>query len=133
MNYRALFVIATVLAMGTAVAGGPHHQGGPNIERLAILLDLDDYQAQEVERIMTEHREAAEAKREEFRASGERPDRETIEAHREEMRASLRAELETVLTAEQLEKLDVLHEMRGDRRAHKQGRRDFDSTDDETS
>lgn len=137
MTYRALTIIALMLAMGTAAAddGGRRGDRGPDIDRLAIVLEMDDYQKQEVERIFTEHRETAKVKREEFRATGERPDRETIEAHHEEMRASLRAELETVLTAEQLEKLDALHEMRGDRRRgpprHKHRR--VDDNDEESS
>ena len=115
MKNLALLIVAAMLAMGIAVADEPPHPRGPNIEQLATLLDLDDYQAQELERIMTEHRAAAEAKRDAYRASGERPDRATVEADREQMRESLRAELSTVLTAEQLEKFDALHEMRGNR------------------
>ena len=126
MTYRTLLIVAAVLAMGTAAADGPRRPDGPNIERLAVLLDLDDYQAQEVDRIMSEHRQAAEAKREAHRASGERPDRETIRAEREQMREALRTELATVLSAEQLEKLDVLREMRGDRHPRRHPRRDFD-------
>ncbi len=113
MNYRTLATIAFLFIMGTALAEGPRPPGGPNIDQLTTLLDLDAYQAQEVERIMTEHREAAEAQREAFRTADERPDRETVQAQRKELKASLRSELETVLTADQLKKLDVLHEMRG--------------------
>lgn len=121
MTNRILVIVAALLAMGTAVADGPRHAGGPDIEQLTTLLELDAYQAQEVERIMTAHREAAKARRDEFRAAGERPDRETVQAHRQEMRASLQAELATVLSADQLAKLDALHEMRGKRppRGHK--------------
>ena len=139
MKYRALLIIASVLVAGTAVAAGPHAKGGPpgpDIDKLAILLDLNDGQKQELDRIFTEQREAVEAKREAFRASGERPDRETVEASREAMRASTRAQLETVLTPAQLEKLDVLHEMRGDRREHHPGkhrRPDIDESNQESN
>ena len=133
MTYRVLLIVAALLAMGTAAADH-HDKGGmrgPNMDRLATVLELDDSQKSEVERIMTEHRAAAQAQREAFRASGERPDRETIEAHREAMRASLRADLEGVLTAEQLEKLDALHEMRDEmrdtKREQRQRRQDADS------
>lgn len=136
MNYhRQLIVIALTLIAGTALADGPRHGGmrGPDVDNLAIVLELDDYQKQEVERIMTGHHEAAKARREAHRAAGQRPDRETIVAEREQMQANLRAQLETVLSAEQLEKLDALRAMRGDRppRGHGHKRRHFDRGDEE--
>lgn len=134
MNYRELVVIALTLIAGTALADGPRHDGmrGPDMDNLAIVLELDDHQKQEFERTMTAHHEAARARREAHRASGQRPDRETMEAERQQMQAGLRAQLETFLSAEQLEKLDALRAMRGDRppRGHK--RRHFDRGDEET-
>ena len=131
MTYRTLIVVTLTLIAGTALAEGPRPDGmrGPDLDKLAIVLELDDFQKQEFGRIMSEHHEAAMARREAYRASGERPDRETIEATREQMQASLRAQLETVLSAEQMEKLDALRAMRGERppRHHKhrgQGRID---------
>lgn len=123
MNYRTLVVVALTLVAGTALADGPRPGGmrGPDIDNLAIILELNDQQKQEVEKIMSAHHEAAMARREAHRAAGERPDRETIEAEREQMRADLHARLQTVLSAEQLEKLDAMRAMRGDRppRHHK--------------
>ncbi len=124
MNHRAFIIVAFLLAASTAVAddsrkGGPR---GPDIDQLAIVLEMDDYQKQEFERITTEHREAAKARREAMRESGERPDRETMKAAREAMRADLRAQLGTVLTAEQLVKLDALQEMHRDKRPGKNKR-----------
>ncbi|MEJ2298765.1 MAG: hypothetical protein P8X94_09770 [Woeseiaceae bacterium] len=133
MTQRFALFAVLILAMGTAGADGLRHKGpdGPDIDSLAILLDLDDYQKQEVERIMTEHRAAAEARREAFRASGERPDPETIKAQREAMRANLQTELATVLSPEQLEKLDTLREMRRDRHPRKHRRHDVMTDDSE--
>lgn len=128
MTYRQLAVIGLTLIAGTALADGPRQGGarGPDVDQLAIVLELDDYQKQEVERIMTEHHEAARARREAHRASGERPDRETMAAVREQMQANLRAELATVLSGEQLEKLDALKAMRGDRQSRRHKNRDFE-------
>ena len=135
MTYRVALIVTLLLAMGTAGAEGMHHKRaqGPDIDHLAVVLDLDDYQKQEVERIMTEHRAAADARREAFRASGERPDRETMETQREAMRASLNEELATVLSAEQLEKLDALREMRRDRHPRKHLRHDVPMEDTNAS
>lgn len=139
MTYRTLAIVALTLTAGTALADCPRQGGmrGPDTDNLAIVLELDDQQKQQFEQIMGEHRAAADARREAHRASGERPDRETIEATREQMRASLRAQLETVLSAEQLEKFDALRAMRGDRppRHHprRHERRDFDGSDEEAS
>ena len=129
MTHRLALFVVLILAMGTAGADGMRHKGpqGPDMDNLAILLDLDDHQKQEVERIMTEHRAAAEARREAHRASGERPDRETMEAQREAMRAGLQSELATVLSPAQLEKLDALREMRRDRQPRRHERRDIAS------
>lgn len=133
MTYRTLAIVALTLATGTAFADCPR-QGdmrGPDTDNLAIVLELDDQQKPQFEQIMSDHRAAAEARREAHRASGERPDRETIEATRELMRASLRAQLEPVLSAEQLEKLDALQAMRRDRPPRHHKRRDFDRYDEE--
>lgn len=134
MTYRNLVVIALTLIAGTALADGPRHGGhrGPDFDQLAIVLELDDYQKQEFERIVTEHRQAAMERREAHRASGERPDRETMQAMREQMHANLRTQLETVLTAEQLEKFDALKAMRGDRRPRHHPR-DHERLDGEAS
>jgi hypothetical protein len=133
MTYRTLVIVALTLIAGTTLADGPRHGGmrGPDVDRLAIVLDLDDQQKQEVEQIMTAHRAAAEARREAHRASGERPDRETIEATREQMRASLHSQLANVLSVEQLEKFDAMRAMRGDQRPRHHKRRDCDRYNEE--
>ena len=109
---RPLLVLFVLLATVHAVAEpGPRHDGPRmDIDKLGVLLDLDDYQKQEVDAILTAKREAAEAKREEFRASGTRPDRETMKAEREAMRAATLDELAAVLTPDQLEKFELLME-----------------------
>jgi hypothetical protein len=114
MNRFIPIVAVLGLASGIAVAQPPEgpRGGALDIERLAILLDLDAYQKGEVERVLEEQRAARLAAREERAASGERPTREEMFAQREEARAALRSQLQNILTEQQLTKLDVLTEMR---------------------
>lgn len=135
MTYRTPLILALTLIAGTALADCPRQGGmrGPDVDNLAVVLELNDQQKQDFERIMSEHHAAAQARREAHRASGQRPDPETREATREQMQASLRAQLETVLSAEQLEKLDALQAMRGDRRPRHHKHRNFDRYDEEAS
>jgi hypothetical protein len=114
MNRLTPFVAVLGLASGLAVAQPP---GGPpggafDIERLAILLDLDAYQKGEVERVFQEQREARIAAREQRAASGERPTREEMFAQREQAQQELFAKLQNTLTEQQLTKLKVLMEPR---------------------
>jgi Spy/CpxP family protein refolding chaperone len=88
--------------------GGP---GGPgNIERLSVLLDLDAYQKQEVERVLTEQRDAALAQRKANRESGERPTFDEMQARREQRREDTFAKLKNVLSDTQMTKLKLLME-----------------------
>jgi len=109
---RPLFVLFVLLVTVHATAEpGPRHDGPRmDIDNLAVLLDLDDYQKQEVDNILTAQRDAAQAKREEFRASGTRPDRETMRAEHEAMRSATLDELAVVLTPAQIEKFELLME-----------------------
>lgn len=108
---RLLFSIGAAVAT-SATAQPPSGPPGPpmDVERLAVLLDLDAYQKQEVGRILDEQRQARVAQREAFDASGERPSFEEMEARREQMQQQLLSELQTVLTEQQIEKFKVLME-----------------------
>ena len=112
MNTFQRLVAVFGLAAGAAVAQPP---GGPaggafDIERLAVLLDLDAYQKGEVERVLREQREARLAAREEAIASGERPSRDDLRARREQNRAAMFGQLRNVLTEQQIVKLELLME-----------------------
>jgi hypothetical protein len=116
-------MIALVCMAGTALAQRP---GGPpagrfDIDRMAVLLDLDEYQKSEVARVLSEQRDAGEAMREQFAASGERPSREEIQTHREQMRQDTLAKLQSVLTAEQVTKFEILMERPEGRPRHERG------------
>lgn len=106
-------VIAVIgLAAGAALAQppGPPPGGRFDMDDLAVLLDLDAYQKGEVERVLTEQREAQRATREERAAAaeGERPSREEMLALREQNREALFGKLQNTLTEQQLTKLEIL-------------------------
>jgi hypothetical protein len=102
-----------VLMSGVALANRPPQgMGGPrmDIDKLEILLDLDAYQKQEVQKILESQRAAMRAKREELRKSQTRPSREEMFAQREAAQKETRTQLEKILSEQQLKKFDVLTE-----------------------
>ncbi|NNC64017.1 MAG: hypothetical protein HKN84_04470 [Gammaproteobacteria bacterium] len=116
--------VSTVLT-GIAMAQPPGR--AEHMDRMAILLDLDEYQKTEVQRIMQEQRETARATREAMHDSGQRPSREERVALREQMRDATMTQLQAVLRPEQITKFEVLREMarergRGRRGRHGEGR-----------
>lgn len=120
--------VLTALLVTAGTAGAQPPRGGLprlDMDRMAILLDLDDYQKSEVERVLNEQREAGVAMREQLAASGERPSREEMQAHREQMQQDTLTKLQAVLTEQQLVKFQVLTE-RGDG-ARRARRRDADN------
>src|SRR5262245_28951145 len=94
---------AALAADAPAAPPGPP-RGAPSIERLAQDLNLDDNQKIEVKRILDAQRAKHDAAREQFRASGQRPDRETMRAQMEQDEQELEQQLSGVLNAEQLQK-----------------------------
>jgi hypothetical protein len=92
--------------------GGPGFGGPPNIERLTILLDLDPYQAGEVQRVLTAQREAMKAERQQHAASGDhqRPSFEEMQARRQQNEDAVVGQLKNVLSDTQITKLKVLME-----------------------
>lgn len=83
---------------------------GPNMDRLALLLDLDAYQKTEVEKILKEQHAQRRAAFEAARASGTRPSREEMKAKREQSRQELNTRLSMVLNETQLKKFEALRE-----------------------
>ena len=90
--------------------GGPGGAPGANIERLAVLLDLDPYQKQEVERVLTEQREAAQAQREANKSTGERPSFADMQSRREQAVTETVGKLQNILSEQQITKLKLLME-----------------------
>jgi hypothetical protein len=119
MKRLNIVIAALGLAAGAANAQppGPPPGGRFDLDELAVLLDLDAYQKGEVDRVLTEQREAQRAQREAQRAAGgdngtdgERPSREDMLARREQGREELFGKLQNVLTEPQLAKLKILME-----------------------
>ena len=81
-----------------AVRGG-RRGGGPDVERLAVVLDLSDEQKAQLETLFQE----------------QRAEREAI---REAMREQMRTKMAGVLDEQQIAKLEALREMRGAHRRH---------------
>jgi hypothetical protein len=102
---------------------------GPNMDRLALLLDLDSYQKTEVEKILKEQREQMRADFEAARASGTRPTRDEMKAKREQSKQELHTKLSAVLNETQLKKFDALHE-RGPGPGRGHGKRDWGNKED---
>jgi hypothetical protein len=117
MQRLTLVLAALGLAAGAANAQppGPPPGGRFDLDDIAVLLDLDAYQKGEVDRVLTEQRQAQRAEREAQRAArgdnaadGERPSREDMLERREQGREELFGKLQNVLTEQQLAKLKIL-------------------------
>ncbi len=108
-----------VLASGVAFAN-PQGMPGPrlNMDKLEILLDLDAYQKQEVQKTLEAQHAAMRAKREELRASKTRPSREEMKAQHEAAQQETRAKLGKILSEQQMKKFDVLTERPPMRQRH---------------
>ena len=105
---------------------------GPDMDRLALLLDLDAYQKTEVEKILKEQHEQMRTAREAARASGTRPSREEMQALREQHKQELQTRLSGVLNETQLKKFDALRE-RGKGPGRGFGKRGHDGKKDSTT
>ena len=119
MKHLNLFIAALGLAAGAANAQPP---GAPlggrfDLDNLAILLDLDAYQKNEVGRVLSEQAEAMRAEREAQRAAreandgaatGERPSRDELQARRDERRDAVFGKLQNILSELQMTKLKIL-------------------------
>jgi hypothetical protein len=109
-----LLASVLMLVTGVALAQGHPHGGsrGPwmGIDKLEILLDLDGYQKQELQKILQSQRETMKAKRAALRESATRPSRDEMKAEREAMRKQTRDQLAKILSESQLKKFDVLTE-----------------------
>jgi len=120
MNVKTrLMTGVLVLLSGVALAdspppGAPGHgpgaRPGMSIDKLEVLLDLDAYQKQEVQKILDEQHAAMRAKREQLRNSQTRPSFAEMQAQREAAQKETHAKLAKILSEQQLKKFDVLTE-----------------------
>ena len=113
MKTRFLAMGMLLAMSGAALANRPPPGGPPpgfDIDKLEILLDLDAYQKQEVQKVLDTQRQTMRAKREQMRSSSTRPSFEEMQKQREAAQGATRAQLAKVLSDQQLKKFDVLNE-----------------------
>jgi hypothetical protein len=110
--FKSVFLILPfVAAAAVAQPPGPRPGGPMDIERLAILLDLDAYQKNEVERVLKEQRDATLAAREARAAEGaESLSFDDMRARRAALEQETLTKLSAVLTEPQMTKFKVLTE-----------------------
>jgi len=118
---KHLNALITVLGLAAGAANaqppGPPPGGRFDLDNLAILLDLDAYQKNEVGRVLDEQRQAMQAQREAQRAareqnqsstSGQPPPRDEMRARQEENRDQVFSKLQNILSEQQMTKLKIL-------------------------
>lgn len=112
MKVRVALIATALLASAVALAG-PHDGPGPDMDRMAILLDLNDSQKAEVQKILGEQHEKAKAAREERRAAGTKPTQEERAKFHQELKQDTTTKLQAVLSPEQIKKFEALTDHRG--------------------
>jgi Spy/CpxP family protein refolding chaperone len=121
MKLRVALIAAALLASAVALAG-PHGGPGPDMDRMAILLDLNDSQKAEVQKILSEQHDKVDAVHQEQRAAGTKPTREERAKFHEELKQDTITKLQAVLSPEQIKKFEALtdrsHGYRGHGDAH---------------
>jgi hypothetical protein len=114
MRHLNTLIVCALLGATSASAqppeGPPRHGGPGDIDRLAVLLDLDAYQKDQVQRILNEQREQLQAQRKAHEESGERPSFEEMHAAREQAYNDTLTKLQSVLTELQITKFKLLTE-----------------------
>jgi protein CpxP len=116
MKSRVALIAAAMLVSALALAhGGPR---GPDMDRMAILLDLNDSQKAEVQKILDEQHDKLKAVHEQQRAAGTRPTREERAKFHDEMKQDLTTRLQAVLSAEQMKKFEALRDHQRRHRGH---------------
>lgn len=116
MKTRITLAAIALLAVGSAVAeppGPPHGHRGPDIERLAVLLDLDEGQKVAVKQVLDEQFAQRAAAKQQARDSQTRPSREEWQAQREQAQKETLEKLRGILSDQQLTKFQALTEARG--------------------
>ena len=108
MKSRVALIAAALLASTVALAAQHEGHPGPDMDRMAVLLDLNDSQKAEVQKIFNEQHEKLDAKHEELKAAGTKPTREERQKFHEEMKQDMTTKLQGVLTPEQMKKFDAL-------------------------
>lgn len=108
MKTRVALIAAAMLASAVALAHPHGRHTGQDMERMAVLLDLNDAQKAEVQKVLDEQHEKLRAVHEERRSAGTSPTREDRVKFHEQLKQDTLAKLQSVLSPEQLKKFEVL-------------------------
>jgi hypothetical protein len=116
MQVRTLVLAAAWLFSGLVYAdqqpqtqAQPQHRG-PDMDRLALLLDLNDQQKTQVQQVLNEQHEQMHATMEQEHASGQKPSRDEMRARHEQLQKDTMDKLSSILDAQQLKKFQALTE-----------------------
>jgi Spy/CpxP family protein refolding chaperone len=114
MRHIHTLIVCALLGATSASAqppGPPRHFGiAGDIDRLAVLLDLDAYQKDQVQSILNAQREQLQAQRKAHEEAGERPSFDEVHAQREQAYNDTLTKLSGVLTELQMTKFKLLTE-----------------------
>ena len=119
MKSRVALIAAALFASAVALAGPHEGQRGPDMDRMAVLLDLNDSQKAEVQKVLSEQHDKLKAVHEQQHAAGTKPTREERQKFHEELKQDTVTKLQGVLSADQIKKFEVLMD-------HPRGHRDHD-------
>ena len=119
MKSRVALVAAAMLASAVALAQAHDGPAGPNMDRMAILLDLNDTQKAEVQKILSEQHDKLKAAHDQAHSAGTRPTREERAKFHEDMKQEVTTKLQGVLSADQIKKFDALMDQPGRHRGRK--------------
>ena len=111
MKLRTLFAfMACTLAASVFAQTPPPGPPGPplDMDRIALLLDLDSYQKIEVKKLLDAQRTGMDARRKQLQESGERPSRDAMRAEREKADKAMLESLQQVLNDLQIAKFKAL-------------------------
>jgi Spy/CpxP family protein refolding chaperone len=109
MKTRTLILAAAWLFSGLVYADPPpHSHRGPDMDRIALLLDLDDYQKSEVQKVLEAQHEQMHVTMEQERSGGQHPSREEMQARHEQLQKDTLDKLSSILNEQQLKKFAAL-------------------------
>jgi protein CpxP len=118
MKSRVALIAAAMLASAVALAHPHDGRPGPDLDRMAILLDLNDSQKAEVQKIFDEQHEKLKAVHEQQRSAGTKPTREERAKFHQDMKQEMTTRLQGVLSADQMKKFEVLMDRPRGHRGH---------------
>ena len=118
--------IIAILLVGIAFAQPPKNKSeeqrqGPDMEKLQILLDLNDEQVVQMEALLQKQQKEMQAKRA-LMSEERNAMMEEMKVEREQVREAHQNELEKILTPEQLKKFEVLRQERQGPNSRMEGR-----------